>query len=69
MRAPTIPEKVESMLAALKASGLGPSQIAIEANLSRQTVYRLSVGYCRAPAYDTICAIQRVYAARLEAEE
>lgn len=47
-------EKVAMIIAALKASGLGPSEIAREAHLSRQTVYRLEVGYCRMPSFDTV---------------
>jgi len=53
-------EKVASIIAALKASGIGPTEIAREAHLSRQTIYRLEVGYCRMPSFDTVDRLQEL---------
>jgi DNA-binding phage protein len=53
-------DKVASIIAALKATGLGPTEIAREAQLSRQTIYRFEAGYCRAPAYDTVTRLEQL---------
>ncbi|WP_331372405.1 XRE family transcriptional regulator [Sinorhizobium chiapasense] len=61
---PTSPEMVEAMIAGLQASGMRPSAIAREAQLSRMTIWRLTVGEGRRPSHDTVRRLERLYEAR-----
>ncbi|MCA1444700.1 XRE family transcriptional regulator [Ensifer sp. IC4062] len=62
---PTSADTIEAMIAGLQASGMRPSAIAREAQLSRMTVWRISVGEVSRPSHDTFARVQRVYLSRV----
>jgi DNA invertase Pin-like site-specific DNA recombinase len=64
MRPPSPIERLESMISGLKASGMTPSEIARETKVSRQTLWRITVGAGSAPGYATFKRIEAVYAKR-----
>lgn len=49
---------IASMLAGLESAGLTRTEIAREARLSRQTLYRLINGEYSSPAYETIARLK-----------
>lgn len=56
---------VEAMIAGLRINGMTPTQIARESGVSRQTVWRLSVGETSRPSYTVVHRIERVYLSRV----
>lgn len=46
-RTPTVEERLAAEIATLRASGRLPSEIARACGISRQTLWRLTVGDCR----------------------
>ncbi|CAN7364881.1 hypothetical protein [Rhizobium sp. LjRoot254] len=53
MRTPSVPEQLESMIAAIRESGVGSSALAREIGISRQTLWRLEAGDARLPSAET----------------
>lgn len=60
-REPSPAETVAAMIAALHGAGMGPSQIAREAGLSRQSIYRLEQGMSARPSAETYQRIERAW--------
>lgn len=58
----------QSMLAGLAATGMTTTDIARQAGLSRQTLYRLENGEARAPSFSTYERLDRVYRANVPAD-
>ncbi|MDW9503045.1 XRE family transcriptional regulator [Sinorhizobium meliloti] len=61
---PSTAEQIEAMLEGLRISGMRPSAIARESGVSRQTVWRLSVGEASQPSYRVVKGIEKLWLTR-----
>lgn len=61
---PSTAEQIEAMLEGLRISGMTPSAIARESGVSRQTVWRLSVGEASQPSYRVVKGIEKLWLTR-----
>jgi len=56
------PARFQSMILALRQSGLGRTEIAARTGISRAHLYRLAAGDIRRPSYDTVSKIEKLQA-------
>jgi len=59
------PLDLTAMIMALESAGLTRAEIAQQAHMSRNTVWRLATGEAREPSYETVRKIEVLHAQRV----